>query len=80
MVIALAFSQRIFTRSLPMNQAHAPIISEAYRLCWVRTNTPFQREFEPSVESTETPPPARMNGSPDHRQPGGRSLRFRKTG
>jgi hypothetical protein len=26
MVIALAFFKRIFTRSLPMNQAHSPII------------------------------------------------------
>jgi len=46
MVIALAFSQRNLTRSLHTNQAHALIIGEAYGLCCVRTNTPFQREFE----------------------------------
>jgi hypothetical protein len=46
MVIALAFSQRNLTRSLPTNQAHALIIGEAYGLCCVRTNTQFQREFE----------------------------------
>jgi len=48
MVIAGAFSPRIFTRSLPMNQAHALIIGEVYGLCCVRTNRPFQREFEPN--------------------------------
>ncbi len=32
MVIALALFKRIFTRSLPMNQAHAPII-EVYGTC-----------------------------------------------
>jgi len=32
MVIALAFFKRIFTRSLPMNQAHGLIIGEVYRI------------------------------------------------
>jgi hypothetical protein len=38
MVIALAFFKRIFTRSLPMNQAHGPII-EVYGTCCASTNT-----------------------------------------
>jgi hypothetical protein len=41
MVIALAFFKRIFTRSLPMNQAHALIIAEVYGTCCVSTNTTF---------------------------------------
>jgi hypothetical protein len=40
MVIALAFFKRIFTRSLPMNQAHGPII-EVYGTCCASTNTTF---------------------------------------
>jgi hypothetical protein len=31
MVIALAFFKRIFTQSLPMNQAHGLIIADVYR-------------------------------------------------
>src|SRR5437867_11242026 len=41
MVIALAFFKRVFTRSLPMNQAHGLIIAEVYGACWVSTNTTF---------------------------------------
>jgi len=43
MVIALAFFQRIFTQSLPMNQAHGLIIADVYRtrLC--------QHELQPRV-------------------------------
>ena len=41
MVIALAFFKRIFTRSLPMNQAHGLIIAEVYGTCCVSTNTTF---------------------------------------
>jgi len=33
MVIALAFFKRIFTRSLPMNQAHILSIAEVYGTC-----------------------------------------------
>ena len=40
MVIALAFFKRIFTRSLPMNQAHGPII-EVYGTGCASTNTTF---------------------------------------
>ena len=40
MVIALAFFKRIFMRSLPMNQAHGPII-EVYGTCCAGTNTTF---------------------------------------
>jgi hypothetical protein len=40
MVIALAFFKRIFTRSLPMNEAHGPII-EGYGTCCASTNTTF---------------------------------------
>jgi len=40
MVIALAFFKRIFPRSLPMNQAHGPII-EVYGTCCASTNTTF---------------------------------------
>jgi len=39
MVIALAFFKRIFTRSLPMNQAHGLIIAQVYRTCCVSGNT-----------------------------------------
>jgi hypothetical protein len=39
MVIALAFFKRVFTRSLPMNQAHDLIIAEAYQACCVSTST-----------------------------------------
>src|SRR5205823_3709909 len=35
MVIALAFFKRIFTRSLPMNQAHGLIIAEVCGTCGV---------------------------------------------
>ncbi|MDQ2914679.1 MAG: hypothetical protein M3T56_15720 [Chloroflexota bacterium] len=41
MVIALAFFKRIFTRSLPMNQAHGLIIGDVYGACCVSTNTTF---------------------------------------
>jgi hypothetical protein len=41
MVIALAFFKRIFTRSLPMNQAHGLIIGDVYGTCCVSTNTTF---------------------------------------
>src|SRR5437660_12183344 len=41
MVIALAFFKRIFTRSLPMNQAHGLIIAEVYGTCRVSTKTTF---------------------------------------
>ncbi len=41
MVIALAFFKRVFTRSLPMNQAHGLIIAEVYGACCVSTNTTF---------------------------------------
>lgn len=40
MVIALAFFKRFLTRSLPMNQAHGPII-EVYGTCCASTNTTF---------------------------------------
>jgi hypothetical protein len=40
MVIALAFFKRIFTRSLPMNQAHGPIIEVCGTRC-ASTNTTF---------------------------------------
>src|SRR5947208_8523894 len=40
MVIALAFFKRIFPRSLPVNQAHGPII-EVYGTCCASTNTTF---------------------------------------
>ena len=41
MVIALAFFKRIFTRSLPMNQAHGLIIAEVCGTCRVSTKTTF---------------------------------------
>jgi len=41
MAIALAFFKRIFTRSLPMNQAHGLIIGDVYGTCCVSTNTTF---------------------------------------
>src|SRR5439155_24806643 len=41
MVIALAFFKRIFTRSLPMNQAHGLIIGDVCGTCCVSTNTMF---------------------------------------
>jgi hypothetical protein len=41
MVIALGFFKRIFTRSLPMNQAHGSIIAEVYGTRWVSTHTTF---------------------------------------
>ena len=41
MVIALAFFKRIFTRSLPMNQAHSLIIAGVYGTCCASTNTTF---------------------------------------
>jgi hypothetical protein len=37
MVIALAFFKRIFTLSLPMNQAHGLIIAGVYGTCCVST-------------------------------------------
>jgi hypothetical protein len=37
MVIALAFFKRIFTRSLPMNQAHGPIIEVTEPVAPART-------------------------------------------
>ena len=37
MVIALVFFKRVFTRSLPMNQAHGLIIGE-YATRWAGTN------------------------------------------
>jgi hypothetical protein len=40
MVIALAFFKRIFPRSLPMKQAHGPII-EVFGTCCASTNTTF---------------------------------------
>jgi len=41
MGIALAFFKRIFTQSLPMNQAHGLIIAEVYGTGCVTTNTTF---------------------------------------
>jgi hypothetical protein len=41
MVVALAFFKRIFTRSLPMNQAHDLIIAEVSGTRCVGTNTTF---------------------------------------
>jgi hypothetical protein len=41
MVVALAFFKRIFTRSLPMNQAHGLIIAEVSGTRCVGTNTTF---------------------------------------
>jgi hypothetical protein len=38
MVIALVFFKRVFTRSLPMNQAHGLIIGE-YATRWGGTNS-----------------------------------------
>jgi hypothetical protein len=39
MVIALAFFKRIFTQSLPMNQAHGLIIADVYRTRCVSTSS-----------------------------------------
>ena len=39
MVIAVAFFKRIFTQSLPMNQAHGLIIADVYRSRCVSTSS-----------------------------------------
>jgi len=41
MLIALTFFKRIFTWSLPMNQAHGLIIGEVYGPCCVSMKTSF---------------------------------------
>ncbi len=43
MVIALAFFKRVFTWSLPMNQAHGLIIAEVYGACCVSTQHDVSR-------------------------------------
>ena len=46
MVIALAFFKRIFTRSLPVNQAHGPIIEVTEPVAPARTRRSGRRRAE----------------------------------
>ena len=71
MVIALAFFKRIFTRSLPMNQAHGLIIAEVCGTCRVSTKTTFAAKGSPEGDASSSGGLASYCGLPraDLRQP-----------